>query len=176
MEIQTHAMTLPRYPVLFALSALVFFVSACGTTSPTETTSTDATTDTEGDATVTITISPSPSTATASTDRDFTWSGSFVATVSNTNSTPITIDSIAADLQQSSGGIVIAPIPDTDESFRFEVRAPFNRIDLNATMDIPFDFYYTLPNRGRESMVSLSMGVTTDEGATGTVTASVKIQ
>jgi hypothetical protein len=154
----------------------VFFASACGQTSPTDPSSTDATTDTEGEATVTITISPSPATAIASPDRDFTWSGSFVATVSNANTTPITMNSIAADLQQSSGGIVIAPIPDTDESFRFEVRAPFNRIDLNATMDIPFDFYYTLPNRGRESIVSLSIGVTTDEGATGTVTASVKIQ
>jgi len=155
-----------------------FFASGCGTTStsPTETTSTDATTDAEGEATVTITISPSPTTATASIDRDFTWSGSFVATVSNTNTTPITINSIAADLQQSSGGIVITPIPDTDESFRFEVRAPFNRIDLNATMEIPFTFYYTLPNKGRESIVSLSMGVTTDEGVTGAVTATVRIQ
>jgi hypothetical protein len=155
---------------------LALFASACGTTAPTETTSTDATTDTEGNATVTIAISPSPVTATASTDRDFTWSGSFVATVSNANTTPITINSITADLQQSSGGIVVTPIPDTDESFRFEVRAPFNRIDLNATMDIPFDFYYTLPNKGRESIVSLSLSVTTDEGVTGAVTASVKIQ
>jgi len=169
-------MTRPRYRLLWALPALLFLASGCDQTSPTEDETTDATTDADGESTVTITITPDPATAVRSPDGDFTWSGSFVATVSNTNDNPITINSITTDLQQSSGGIVINPIPDTDESFRFEVRAPFNRIDTNATMDIPFTFFYTLPNQGRESLVSLSMGVTTDEGVTGTATASVKIQ
>ena len=169
-------MTRPRYRLVWALPALVLLASGCGQTSPTETETTDATTDADGEATVTVTIRPDPATAVRSPDGDFTWSGSFIATVSNTNTTPITINSIAADLQQSSGGIVITPIPDTDEAFRFEVRAPFNRIDINATMDIPFTFFYTLPNLGRESLISIALDVTTDEGVVGTVTASVKMQ
>lgn len=170
-------MMLSRYRPLRALPLLLFFSvfnAGCDQTSPSDTDDTATTTATEG--TVTVTIAPDPVTAATSPDANFTWTGSFVATVSNTNTTPITINSISADLQQSSGGIVVTPIPDTDESFRFEVRAPHNRVDLSASMEIPFTFHYTLPNRGRESIVSLSLAVTTDEGASGTVTASVKIQ
>lgn len=163
-----------RKHLLWAWPLLALFAAGCGQTSPTDSEEeTDTSTDTS---TVTVTIAPSPTTASGSPDSNFAWTGAFVATISNTNSTPITINSISADLQQSSGGIVITPIPDTDEAFRFEVRAPHNRVDINSTMAVPFTFFYTLPNRGRESMVSLSFAVTTDEGASGTVTASVKIE
>jgi hypothetical protein len=97
-------------------------------------------------------------------------------TLANTNSSPITIRSLTADLQQSSGGIVVTPATGTDEAFRYDVRAPGNRIDTNGTMTIPFTFYYSLPNGGRESMVSLAFSVTTDAGATGSVTATVSFQ
>ena len=97
-------------------------------------------------------------------------------TVANTNSSPITIKSISADLQQSSAGIVITPITGTDESFRFDVRAPHNRVDTNANMAIPFTFYYTLPNGGREALVTLTFAVATDDGASGNVTTTVKLQ
>jgi hypothetical protein len=115
-------------------------------------------------------------TAIPSPDAGFTWSGSFVATIANTNTSPLTIRSITADLQQSSGGIVITPVTGTDESFRFDVRAPGNRVDVNANMAIPFTFYYTLPNGGREAVVSLSFAVVTDAGASGSVTATVTLQ
>ena len=167
-------MTLTRSRSWWAWPALVLFTSACGGT--TATTPTAPTTTTPATATVTVTASPETVTATASTVRAYTWSGSFVATVSNTNASPITIKSITTDLQQSSGGIAITPITGTDESFRFDVRAPGNRVDVNASMAIPFTFYYTLPNGGREALVSLSFSVTTDAGASGSVTASVTLQ
>mgnify|MGYP000346382855 CR=1 FL=1 len=155
------------------LPALVVFSGACGddtTTTPTETTTTAAA------ATVTATANPNPVVASASGEAAYTWSGSFVVTVTNTNTTPLTIRSITTDLQQSSGGIVITPVTGTDESFRFDVRAPGNRIDVNGSMAIPFTFHYTLPNGGREALVSLSFAVATDGGASGSVTASVTIQ
>jgi hypothetical protein len=99
-----------------------------------------------------------------------------VATITNTNTSPLTIKSITADLQQSTAGIVITPIEGTDESYRFEVRAPGNRIDLNGTLDIPFTFYYTLPNGGREAIITVSFAATTDDGGTGTVTTTVSLQ
>lgn len=43
-------------------------------------------------------------------------------------------------------------------------------------MVIPFTFYYTLPSRGRESLINLTISVTTDEGVAGTVTATAKVQ
>ncbi len=166
-------MTLSRNRLLRTWPALILLAGACGkdtTTTPTDTTTTTAT------ATVTATTSPDPVTVSAPTDAAYAWSGSFVATISNTNTSPITIKSITADLQQSSAGIVITPITGTDESFRFDVRAPGNRVDVNGNMAIPFTFYYTLPNGGREALVSLSFSVTTDAGASGSVTASVKLQ
>jgi hypothetical protein len=169
-------MTLTRKQSLWAIPALAFWMAGCGSTSTSPTSTTTATTSSTGTATVTVTITPSPTTAGGSPDGNYSWAGSFVATISNTNTTPITIKSIAADLQQASGGIVITPIPGTDESFRFDVRAPFNRIDINATMAIPFTFYYTLPNRGREALVNLTFAVVTDDGNSGTVTATVSIQ
>ncbi len=170
-------MILTRRLPFWTVPALAVWVSGCGSdtaTSPTSTTT--ATTSSTGASTVTITVTPSPVSAVASPDGRFAWSGSFVATIANTNTSPITVKSISADLQQATGGIVIVPVTGTDESFRFDVRAPFNRIDVNANMPIPFTFYYTLPNGGRESLVSLSFVVATDEGASGTVTSSVTIQ
>ncbi len=166
-------MTSSTRRALWLVPTLILFTSACGedtTTTPTDTSATPAA------ATVTATANPTVVTASASGDAAYTWSGAFTVTVTNTNTTPLTIRSITADLQQASGGIVITPVTGTDESFRFDVRAPGNRIDVNANMVIPFTFYYSLPNGGRESLVSLSFAVATDEGASGSITASVIIQ
>ena len=167
-------MTVSRRLSLWALPALVLFTAACGedtTTSPTNTSTTTTAT-----ATVTATANPSTVTASVSSDGAYTWSGSFVATIANTNTSPLTIRSITADLQQSSAGIVITPAAGTDEAFRFDVRAPGNRVDVNASMAIPFTFYYTLPNGGREAVVSLAFSVATDAGASGSVTTTVNLQ
>lgn len=165
-------MNLFRNRSTWALPALLLFAGGCGknsTTSPSDTTTPAA-------ATVTATADPSTVTATASSDKAYAWSGAFNVTIANTNSSPLTIKSITADLQQSTAGIVITPITGTDESFRFDVRAPGNRIDLNGTMVIPFTFYYILPNGGREAIISLSFAVTTDAGGSGSVTTTVNLQ
>jgi len=166
-------MKLSRSVFSWALLVLAIFASACGkdtATSPTDVTPTTPT------ATVTVTANPETVIAGASTDPAYTWRGSFVATITNTNTSPLTIKSITADLQQSTAGIVITPIEGTDESYRFEVRAPGNRIDLNGTLDIPFTFYYTLPNGGREAIITVSFTATTDDGGAGTVTTTVSLQ
>lgn len=166
-------MILSRFPLLRALPVVLIFTAACGedtATTPTETTTTTAT------ATVTATAAPDTVIVSASTDASYTWRGSFTVTLTNTNTTPITIRSVTADLQQSSGGIVVTPATGTDEAFRFDVRAPGNRIDVNGSMAIPFTFYYSLPNGGRESMVNLAFAVVTDAGGSGSVTSTVSFQ
>lgn len=167
-------MLVSRRLSLWVLPALVLFTPACG--EDTTTTPTDTSTTTTATATVTATANPSTVSAGASSDTAYTWSGSFVVTIANTNTSPLTIRSITADLQQSSAGIVITPVTGTDEAFRFDVRAPGNRVDVNANMAIPFTFYYTLPNGGREATVSLAFNVATDAGASGSVTATVNLQ
>lgn len=166
-------MILSRSSLLRALPAVLLFSGACGkdtTTTPTDTTTTTAT------ATVTATAAPTTVVVSSSTDASYVWRGSFTVTLTNTNTTPITVKSVTADLQQSSGGIVITPATGTDEAFRFDMRSPGNRIDTNGSMAIPFTFYYTLPNGGRESMVNLAFSVTTDAGGSGSVTATVSFQ
>lgn len=171
-------MTLSRKLSLWALPALLVWLPGCGSTatSPTDATATASPTPTPATSTVTVTTTPTTVTVTPSTDAGYAWSGSFVATINNANASPITIKSITGDLQQSSGGIVVTPITGTDEAFRFTVRAPGNRVDVNSSMSIPFTFFYTLPNGGREAIVSLAFIVTTDSGASGSVTATVNLQ
>ena len=164
-------MTLSRRISWWALPALVLWMPGCGSTATTPT-------DTTTTATATVTAVPSPDTVTvtAVSGGTYAWTGSFSVTITNTNTTPLTIKSITADLQQSSGGIVVTPITGTDEAFRFDVRAPGNRIDTNGSMVIPFVFFYSLPNGGREALVSLSFSAATDAGASGSVTATVNFQ
>lgn len=165
-------MTVSRKLSLWALPALVLWMPGCGAsaTEPTDTTTTTP-------ATATVTAVPSPDTVVVTAAGGaYAWTGSFTVTVTNTNASPLTIKSITADLQQSSGGIVVTPIAGTDEAFRFDVRAPGNRVDANASMAIPFTFFYTLPNGGREAVVSLSFSAATDAGASGSVTATVNFQ
>jgi hypothetical protein len=171
-------MTLSRKSSLWALPALALWASACGTTatSPTDATSSASPTPTPTPSVYAITVDPVTVTASPSTDGNYAWSGSFVATFHNGDTTPITLRSITADLQQSSGGIVITPIVGTDESFRFNIRAPGNRIDINGDMNIPFTFFYTLPNGGKEAIVTMSFAITTDLGAAGSVTATANFQ
>lgn len=164
-------MTLSRKLSWWALPALVLWMPGCGSTATTPT-------DTTTTATATVTAVPSPDTVTvtAASGGTYAWTGAFSVTITNTNTTPLTIKSITADLQQSSGGIVVTPITGTDEAFRFDVRAPGNRIDTNGSMVIPFTFFYSLPNGGREALVSLSFSAATDAGASGSVTATVNFQ
>ena len=163
-----------RHRRFLALPVLVFLSGACNKNSSTSPSATA--TPTPATATVTATADPATVVVKASPEAGYAWTGAFTVTVSNTNASPITIKSITTDLQQSSGGIVITPITGTDEVFRFDVRAPGNRIDTNGNMAVPFTFHYTLPNGGREAIVSLAFAVTTDSGASGSVTATVSFQ
>ena len=159
---------------LWVWPALLLFSSACGKS--TNTATADTTTTPTSTATVTVVGNPNPAVAAPSANAAYAWSVGFVATLTNTNATALTIKSITVDLQQASAGIVITPLPGTDEVVRFDVRAPGNRVDTNGTMNIPFTFFYTLPNGGREALISLSIAVTTDAGASGAVTTTVTVQ
>lgn len=164
-------MTLSRNHFLRAWPALLLFAAACGkdaVVSPTDTATPTAT--------VTVAVSPETVIVTPSPESNYTWSGSFVATITNTNTSALTVNSITTDLQQSSAGIVITPATGTDESFRFDVRAPGNRVDVSGSLAIPFTFHYTLPNGGREALVNVAFTVTTDAGGSGSVTATVSFQ
>jgi hypothetical protein len=169
-------MTLSRNRLLRGWPLLIVLAAGCGESTPTDPTIPGEEGSTESTSTVTATANPAVVTVAASPDTAYRWAGSFVVTIRNTSLTALSVKSIAADLQQSSGGIVITPVVGTDEVFRFDVRAPGSSVAVNGTLEIPFTFHYTLPNGGREALVSLAFNVATDAGASGSVTASVTFQ
>ena len=171
-------MTLSRNRLLGAWPLLIVFAAACGESTPTDPTIDGADPAYTATPTQSVTAVASPTVVTvgASPDAAYRYSGSFVVIITNTNTATINLKSITADLQQATAGVVITPIVGTDEAFRFNVRAPGSVIAVNGTLEVPFTFYYTLPNGGREALVSVSFNVATDAGASGTVNTTVTFQ
>lgn len=156
------------------LSALAAF--ACNDNSPnsaTDTSSTGTTTTTATPATATAT--PDPASAVSSTDRAYTWQASFAVTLTETAALVTTVKSLSATLQQAAAGIIITPPTGITESFRYAVRAGTNQIPASGTLPIEFDFFYTLPNSGRQALVTLTFNLTDSNGAGTTVTLRVNV-
>jgi hypothetical protein len=178
LEIVENPMTSSRNRLLRAWPLLVVFAAACGESTPTDPTIDGADPEFTVTPTQTVTAVPAPSVVTvgASSDASYRYTGSFAVTITNTSATAVTLKSITADLQQASAGVVITPIVGTDEAFRFNVQAPGSAVPVSGTLVIPFTFFYTLPNGGREALVSMSFNVATDAGATGAVSTTVTFQ
>lgn len=148
-------------------------LASCGEdSSPTDSSSTSTTTATPS---VAATVSPSPATAQASSDSSYDWSGSFSVTLAESAGVAANIRSLSVDLQQSAGGIVIVPPTGLDESYRFNVVSSGNRLAASGSSTVSFEFFYTLPNGGREALVTITFNLTDDNAATYQTTAQVSI-
>ncbi|MCM2255418.1 MAG: hypothetical protein NDJ94_07070 [Vicinamibacteria bacterium] len=126
--------------------------------------------------TVTAAADPQPAAAVASTDSAFAWQASFRVTLAESAGASATVRTLTADLEQAAGGIVITPPTGLDESFRFVVRADAgNRVAASGSLPIEFDFFYSLPNLGREALVTIVLTLVDDESSTSTVTVSARV-
>jgi hypothetical protein len=159
----------------------LLFVSGCGSDTTTQS-STGATSssDTGNTATtpnseITWTVSPDPAVAVVSSDTSYSWKTGFTLTLTESKGVGVKILSLKADLQQAAGGIVIEPPTGFDESFRFAVDAPGNRVDGNGKIAIGFTFFYTLPNGGRTALVTVTFSIVDDNGSSTTITAKVTV-
>lgn len=163
--------------ILLGSLALVV-LSGCGSDTTTQS-STGATSSgssaTTTSSLVTATVSPSPATAVVSSDASYSWSTAFTVTLAESKGVGVRVQSLKVDLQQAAGGIVIEPPTGFDESFRFNVSSPSNRVDGNGSLAIGFTFFYTLPNGGREALVTVTFTVVDDNGSSGTVKAELKV-
>jgi hypothetical protein len=81
---------------------------------------------------------------------------------------------LAVNVQQATGGIVVAPAAPDDERFRFTPRPQANRIESGGEAVVEFDLWYLLPNGGREALVTLSASFDTPAGLT-TSTVDVRV-
>jgi hypothetical protein len=159
--------------------AVLLLLSGCGSDTVTQS-STGASTDSGSGSTtpsslVTATVNPSPAVAIVSSDASYSWGTTFTVTLTESKGVGVRIQSLKADLQQAAGGIVITPPTGFDESFRFAVNSPSNRVEANSSIAIGFAFFYTLPNGGKEALVTVTFTVVDDNGSSGTVTAEVKV-
>jgi hypothetical protein len=124
---------------------------------------------------VTVVANPTDAPVTASTDPGYQWATSFSLTLTESAGVAVNIRSVSANLQQAAGGIVVTPPPGLAEVFRYEVKAPSNRLDANGTMTIAFTFLYTLPQPGQEALVTVTLNFYDDSGNAYPKTAQVKV-
>lgn len=163
---------------ILATLCLPFLVgSGCGgKDTPTSSTATPSPTPSPVTATVTgVTAEGSNATAVPSSDRAYQWSTTFTVTLTQTTGVAATVRSLAANLQQSAGGIVITPPAGLAESYRFNVRAGTNQLAASGTLPIEFDFFYTLPNGGRQALITLTFNLVDANGSQVQVTAQVNV-
>jgi hypothetical protein len=116
----------------------------------------------------TATASPSP-------DGNYTWSARFTVTLTETAGVAATVRSLAANLQQAAGGIVITPPTGQSEQFRFNVNAGSNALPASSALPLEFEFFYTLPNGGRQALVTVTFNLVDANGAPIQVQATVKV-
>lgn len=127
-------------------------------------------------AVVTLTASPSPSTAVTSSNAAYAWGTAFTVTVAETGGVGVTVGAVTIKVQQASGGIVIVPTSDVVEVYRLlDLKTSGNRVEAKTTAGIGFDVAYTLPNGGREALVTVSVSLTDDNGNTATQSVQVRV-
>ena len=71
-------------------------------------------------------------------------------------------------MQQAAGGIVIAPSGGEVEHYQFNSSASGNLLPANGHASVGFQVWYDLPNKGREALVTVTLGFQeVDEGSDG---------
>ena len=170
------------YCVLAPIAALS--LTACGESSPTAPTTTTTTTTTTSSA---ITLLAAPDTAMAEPSAgvtyiengqvlEFQWKTSFAIIVRLAEGQVASnVRSLSLALQQASGGILITPVTGETERFRFVTRPSGNRLEAAGEVVIEFDLFYTLPNRGKEALITISLTLLNDSSVNLTESIQLRI-
>ena len=148
-----------------------------------------------------VVVSPDPATAGGPTGRtykvegdgddpdeirEYDWRTSFTVTVTlNQNATadnvsldfPVDITAATVRVQQASGGIVTPPTGGEVEHYDFVIAsATSNRFTgVNSPISMTYEVWYDLPSLRKEALVSVSLSLRSEDGATFTEVVSVKV-
>ena len=161
-----------------AVPVLVLLLGGCGGDDSTTPTTGASPSPSASPVTVTVSgvqASGDTATATPSSDSNYTWSARFTVTLAETAGVAATVRSLAANLQQAAGGIVITPPAGQSEKFRFNVNAGSNALPANGSLPLEFEFFYTLPNGGRQALVTVTFNLVDANGASIQVSTQVKV-
>lgn len=122
---------------------------------------------------VNLTANPSPATATAAqgvfytitgdanhadVTKEYPYTTSFVVNIEETEGNALEITAVNLKVQQASGGIVIAPSGGEVEHYQFNSSASGNNLPAKGHASVGFQVWYDLPNKGREALVTVSLG------------------
>jgi hypothetical protein len=123
-------------------------------------------------AVISLAISPNPITAEPSANADYTWTATFILTLTESAGTGATIDTVTAILSEGTDGSGGSENVLTD----WRVDSTTNRIEGNSSRSITFTVDYTLPGGGREALVDVEVDVTDDNGVelSGSTQATVE--
>jgi hypothetical protein len=179
-------------PIMFAAAALL---SACQ--SPTDSSDT-----LEVDDFVDSSVTPSTATAAASTDGrtyrvvrgnnqaddifayDFKTTFRVTVTVNKNAadddvdlSFPVTITSISAKVEQASGGIVTPPTGSDSEHYESVLTQSTGSTfsGTNASVSFNEDVWYSLPSKGKEALITITISFKDDDSKTFTKTVKVLV-
>jgi hypothetical protein len=144
---------------------------------------------------VDLTANPSPAVASASKGvfytikgddthpdetREYPWTASFVVNMQETGGNALEITAVNLRVQQAAGGIVIAPSGGEVERYQFNSSASGNNLPAKGNASVGFQVWYDLPNKGKEALVTVSLGFREvnegDDGVRGTFQDTVDIK
>jgi len=134
---------------------------------------------------VDVTAEPNPAVATSAAGEtfmvgdetvEFEWKTSFrIISAIDEDQVQATITSLALLVRQATGGIIIVPPPGQEERFRYDTRTDGNIIPPATSKASEFDVWYTLPNQGREAVMTVTVGYINDSGLTRSETVTLRV-
>jgi hypothetical protein len=168
------------YPVvlLVVAAALAAALSACS--APTSSSSLE----------VTLTNTPDPAVPTAASGVSYTikgddthpdqvvaypWRTTFSVNIQETGGKSLDITAVNLNVKQASGGIVITPSGGATEYYQFNSSASGNHVNAHGSAAVGFEVYYDLPNKGREALVTVTIGFVDADSNSYSRTLGVKV-
>jgi hypothetical protein len=118
--------------------------------------------------------------------REYDWKATFTVRArltedandkSITLTLPVRLSSATAKVQQASGGIVTPPTGSEVERYEYVIaNATSNQLAaVNSSTELTFDVWYDLPNLRRESLITVTLLFSDDDGRTFTETVEVRV-
>ncbi len=77
-------------------------------------------------------------------------------------------------VQQATGGIVTTPTNGAAESYTYTTTAATNRVEGKSASSLGLVVYYTLPNGGSETVVTVNVTLKDDTGYSYTLSVQLR--
>jgi hypothetical protein len=169
-----------RYPVAVPVTAAVIAAALGACDAPTSSSSLE----------VTLTNTPDPAVASPASGVYYTikgddshpdqsvaypWRTTFSVSIQETGGKAVDITAVNLNVKQASGGIVITPSGGATEYYQFNSSASGNHVNAHSSAAVGFEVYYDLPNKGREALVTVTIGFVDADSNSYSRTLGVKV-